>query len=328
MNYKISIIIPVYRVEDYISRCCRSLFGMRLEDVEFLFVNDATPDGSMAVVESILNEYSHRKAHVKLLAHTKNMGVACARNTGLKAATGEYIAFVDADDWIEENMFEKMYQIAERENIDIVGCDWYMEFEKSRRYMRQPVYTDVSGCLQSMLSGEMRWFLWAFIVRRNIFVENRIRFIDGANIGEDMAVLIQCFGLARTYQHISEALYHYVKSNTASMTALDAKSQIEIVGTNVHAVVNFIQNMYPGQLDRELDFLKLNVKFPLLISADVSCYEMWNICFPEANNSIWKNKRQSFRNKFLQWAAMHHCYWVLKFYYRYVFKFVYGILYK
>lgn len=75
MSYKISIIIPVYRVENYISRCCRSLFGMRFQDVEYLFVDDATPDGSIAVIESVLNEYPHRKAQVRLLTHQKNMGL-------------------------------------------------------------------------------------------------------------------------------------------------------------------------------------------------------------------------------------------------------------
>ena len=328
MNYKISIIIPVYRVEKYIERCCRSLFGMRFSSVEFLFVDDATPDRSIAIIKSVLNEYPHRQEHVKILVHNENKGVACARNTGLEVATGKYIGFVDADDWVEENMFEKMYQTAEQDNLDIVGCDWYMEFESSRRYMRQPIYTKVSDCLRAMLTGEMRWFLWAFLIRRDVYVENDISFVEGANIGEDMAVLIQFFGFARTYRHVPEALYHYIKSNTASMTALSAKKQIDIVKTNVRVVENFIHTIYHGQLERELDFLKLNVKFPLLISAEVSCYEMWNACFPEANNSIWKNNKQSFRNKCLQWAAVQRCYLILKIYYRYVFKFVYGILYK
>ena len=248
MNYKISIIIPVYRVENYISRCCKSLFGMRFQDVEYLFVDDATPDGSIAVIESVLNEYPHRKAHVRLLTHSQNRGVACARNTGIEAATGEYIAFVDADDWIEEDMFEKLYQRAETGHFDIVGCDWHLEFETSRRYMRQPVYEKPSDCLKAMLSGEMRWFLWAFLVRRNIYVKNNICFLDGANIGEDMAVLIQCFSFARSYRHISEALYHYVKSNTASMTAIDSKRQIEIVKRNVDATVCFIHNRYQNDL--------------------------------------------------------------------------------
>mgnify|MGYP002537937426 FL=1 len=328
MSYKISIIIPVYRVENYISRCCRSLFGMRFQDVEYLFVNDATPDGSMAVVESILNEYPHRKAHVKLLAHPKNMGVASARNTGLEAATGEYIAFVDADDWIEENMFEKLYQRAEAGHFDIVGCDWYLEFETSKRYMRQPVYERTSDCLKAMLSGEMRWFLWAFLIRRGIYVKNNIRFLDGANIGEDMAVLIRCFSFARSYRHISEALYHYVKSNAVSMTALDSKKQIEIVKRNVDATVSFIRSRYPNSLEQELDFLKLNVKFSLLISDNAANYEVWNISFPEANRSIWKNAKQPFRNRLLQWSASHRYYWIVRGYYNILFKFVYGVLYR
>ena len=328
MNYKISIIIPVYRVENYISCCCMSLFGMRFQDVEYLFVNDATPDGSMAVVESILNEYPHRKAHVKLLAHPKNMGVASARNTGLEAATGEYIAFVDADDWIEENMFEKLYQRAEAGHFDIVGCDWYLEFETSKRYMRQPVYERTSDCLKAMLSGEMRWFLWAFLIRRGIYVKNNIRFLDGANIGEDMAVLIRCFSFARSYRHISEALYHYVKSNAVSMTALDSKKQIEIVKRNVDATVSFIRSRYPNSLEQELDFLKLNVKFSLLISDNAANYEVWNISFPEANRSIWKNAKQPFRNRLLQWSASHRYYWIVRGYYNILFKFVYGVLYR
>lgn len=328
MDYKISIIIPVYRVENYISRCCRSLFGMWFQDVEYLFVNDATPDGSMAVVESILNEYPHKKAHVKLLAHPKNMGVACARNTGIEAATGEYIAFVDADDWIEEDMFEKLYQKAEAGQLDITGCDWYLEFNASRRYMRQPVYEKASDCLSALLTGEMRWFLWAFLVRRDLYIKNNIRFLDGANIGEDMAVLIQCFSFARSYRHIPEALYHYVKFNTVSITALDSKRQIEIVKRNVDATVCFIRNRHQNDLERELDFLKLNVKFPLLISDSTANYEVWNASFPEANRSIWKNTKQPFRNKLLQWSASHRYYWIIRGYYNLLFKFVYGVLYR
>lgn len=328
MNCKVSIIIPVYRVEKYIARCCVSLFGMQLDGVEFLFVDDATPDGSIAVMRNVLKRYPSRTAYVKVLTHEKNKGVACARNTGLEAATGEYIAFVDADDWTESNMFEKLYGVAEQHRLDIVGCDWYLEFEYSRRYLKQPVYDHPQDCLHSMLAGEMRWFLWAFLVRRNLYMKNGIRFIEGANIGEDMAVLIRCFSFAHSYRHVEEALYHYVRYNSSSLTNITPKKQMDMVRKNIDETVDFIRERYGDNYEKELDFLKLNIKFPLLISDEISCYETWNSCFPDANRSIWKNSKQPFRNKLLQWSAMHRYYWILKAYYRLLFKFVYGILYK
>ncbi len=328
MSYKISIIIPVYRVEKYITRCCTSLFEMPFNDVEYLFVDDATPDGSILAMRSVLRQYPSRAAHVKVLLHKQNKGVACARNTGLDAATGKYIAFVDADDWVEADMFEKLYHLADQENIDIVGCDWYLEFEKSKRYMKQPVYVSPEDCLHALLAGEMRWFLWSFLIRRNLYTENGIRFMDGANIGEDMAVLIRCFSFAHSYRHVDEALYHYVRYNFGSLTNLTPKMQMDMVKLNVDSVVSFIRGRYCNKFDKELDFLKLNVKFPLLISDDASCYDVWNDCFPEANRSIWKNARQPLRNKLLQWSVMYGHYWMLKAYYRLLFKFIYGILYK
>lgn len=328
MDYRISVIVPVYRVEKYISRCCRSLFGTTSNSVEFIFVDDATPDRSVDVIQSVMNQYPERKKHVRILRHEKNLGVACARNTGLEAAKGEYIAFVDADDWVEDDIFEKMYRKAVEDKLDVVGCDWYVEFKTNRRYMRQPVLESARQGLLAMLAGGLRWFLWAFLVRHELYTRNEIRFVEGGNIGEDMAVLIQCFAFAESYGHISEPLYHYIRGNVMSMTQLDQKRQFAMVRLNVDVVEKFLNKRYHNQLERELDFLKLNVKFPLLITDDTDNYRLWNQYFTEANRSIWKNGRQPLRNKLLQYAAMHHWYWFLKAYYRIFFKFVYGVLYK
>ena len=94
------------------------------------------------------------------------------------------------------------------------------------------------------------------------------------------------------------------------------------------ATVSFIRSRYPNSLEQELDFLKLNVKFSLLISDNAANYEVWNISFPEANRSIWKNAKQPFRNRLLQWSASHRYYWIVRGYYNILFKFVYGVLYR
>lgn len=110
MEYpKISIIIPVYGVEKCIERCARSLFEQTLkEGIEYIFIDDCTPDKSIEIVKRVLEEYPERKEQVKIVRHEHNRGVAAARNTALDAATGEFVFFVDADDWIENATIETL----------------------------------------------------------------------------------------------------------------------------------------------------------------------------------------------------------------------------
>ena len=118
---KLSIIVPVYNSGEYISRCLDSLVNQTLDDIEIIVVNDGSTDNSL----EILQEYVSEK--VKIITQ-KNSGVAVARNTGLKNAKGKYIAYVDSDDWIELDMFEKMYNKAIENDFDIVMCDfWYID---------------------------------------------------------------------------------------------------------------------------------------------------------------------------------------------------------
>lgn len=328
MEYKISIIIPVYKVEKYIAQCCHSLFNIENDAVEFIFVDDASPDASIGILCSVLEQYPQKKNVTRILYHDINKGVAAARNTGLLAATGEYIAFVDADDWVEKDMFEKMYETARRNNSDIVGCDWYLEFERNRRILRQPVCLTAREGLYAMLAGELRWYLWSFIIRRSLFIDNEITFLEGADIGEDMAVLIKCFSCAGAYTHIAEALYHHIRYNDAALTYMQQNAQICIVRRNVNQTVDFLNEKFPGEFKEELDYFKLNVKFPLLITDDIKSYDLWNCTFSESDYAIWNNPRQPLRNKLLQSMAKHHCYLFLILYYKIIFKFVYGVLFR
>ena len=97
----ISVIIPIYKVEEFIVRCVNSLMQQTMEEVEFIFVNDATPDDSMVLLQLALNNFPERKAQVHILNHEVNQGLPAARNTGLRVATGEYIYHCDSDDYLE-----------------------------------------------------------------------------------------------------------------------------------------------------------------------------------------------------------------------------------
>ena len=106
---KVSICIAVYNVEKYIEQCVRSLFEQTLDDLEYIFVDDASPDASIDVLLRVLEDYPHRKNQVKLLRHETNQGVAVARKDAIAAATGEYIIHCDPDDWVDLDMYEKLY---------------------------------------------------------------------------------------------------------------------------------------------------------------------------------------------------------------------------
>ena len=105
---KLSIIVPMYNTEKYIERCARSLFEQTLTGIEFIFVNDCSPDRSLLILKRIIDEYVDRSLVIRIIEHEKNMGLAVARTTGLNQAKGEYIIHCDSDDWIETDMYEVM----------------------------------------------------------------------------------------------------------------------------------------------------------------------------------------------------------------------------
>lgn len=109
---KVSVIIPVYNVEPHIERCARSLFEQTLEEIEYIFVNDCTPDASMRILQNVLENYAQRKNQIIIINQPYNMGAAKAREIGIKAASGEYIIHCDSDDWVDKEMYRTMYEKA------------------------------------------------------------------------------------------------------------------------------------------------------------------------------------------------------------------------
>lgn len=123
---KVSIIVPIYNSERYIKRCADSLLSQTIDDLEVIFVDDFSTDKSIAVLKEVIRSYPHRAGRIKILYHDVNKGVSAARNTGLKESTGEYIAYCDSDDFVDEDMYRAMYESAIESNADTVLCDFYM----------------------------------------------------------------------------------------------------------------------------------------------------------------------------------------------------------
>ena len=121
---KISVIVPVYGVERYMERCARSLFEQTLDDIEFIFVDDCSPDRSLDILNEVLEEYVDRQLQTQIVRLDQNGGLPNARKVGLRLATGNYIIHCDSDDWVERDMYRAMYEKAIKTNADMVVCDF------------------------------------------------------------------------------------------------------------------------------------------------------------------------------------------------------------
>lgn len=325
---KVSVIVPIYGVERYIARCAESLMRQSLWDVEFIFVDDATSDKSMCILQKILAKYSERESQVKILTHGSNKGLSSARNTGLAAATGKYVFHCDSDDYVDADMLEVLYNAAEKNLADIVWCDWYLTFGRSERYMSQPSCDTPFEAIKAMLGGRMKYNVWNKLVKRSLYVDYGIVFPDGYSMGEDMTMIL-LFTYANQIYYIPKAFYHYVKANANAFSQTYSDRHLEELRHNVLLTTNFIRKKYGNLLERELAFMKLEAKFPFLISdGSNGRYRIWSSWYPEANPYIMQNKNTSMRRRLLQWCAWKKQFWIVWLYYQIVNRLIYGIIYK
>lgn len=325
--YKVSVVIPIYKVESFIARCTRSLLEQTLTDVEYIFVDDASPDGSIAVLRRVLADYPERSNYVKVLTHVENKGLPAARNTGFAVAQGEYIFHCDSDDFVEPDMFEQLYRKATETGADIVWCDWWLSFAKNERYMKQPEYPTPMEALKGMLSGVMKFNVWNKLIRRSLYVENNIAFPSGYGMGEDMTIM-RLFARASKVVYLPKAFYHYVQLNTGAFSKTYSNRHLEELQHNVSLLLSDLQQLFGDQLKKEMAFFQLDMKFPFLITDDFSKYKLWQSWYPEANQYILQNKQLSWRSRGLQWLAWKHQFWAIWLYYKCIHKVIYGLIYR
>lgn len=325
---KVSVIIPIFKVGNFIERCVCALFEQTLKDVEYIFVDDASPDDSIDVLKSCIERYPERREYVRILFHEHNQGLPAARNTGLDVATGEYIFHCDSDDFVEKDMLEKMYNAAKEKDADIVYCDFYLSFEKNERYMSCPSYETASDMLKvGLLGGNMKYNVWNKLVKRSLYTDNNITFPAGHAMGEDMT-MIRLAACAKSIAYVPKAFYHYVKLNANAYSATMSERHMVDIRFNVDLTVDFLQNKFGNELEKEIAFFKLNTKLPFLITDDETQYEVWREWWPEANKYICDNKTQSFRTRLVQLFAEKGQFWAVKLYFKVFYKLVYGVIYR
>ena len=326
-NKTVSVIIPVYNVENYIERCVRSLFEQTQSNIEYIFVDDCSPDQSMEILHRLIEAYATKNLSVKIITHEKNRGLPTARNSGLKAASGEYVFHCDSDDWVEKDAMERMVRAAQTCQADIVWCDWFLSFRNNERYMKQKGKETPIDCIKAMLSGRLKYNVWNKLVKRSLYVDNQVTFPDGWGMGEDMT-MIRLFSYATKVCYLPAALYHYVQINASSFTKMTSAAHWSHVYSNANQTIEFIKNRYGSELEEELQFFKLNIKLPLLISNNINWHRWWTEWYRDANRYINRNKMFSLRIRLLQLAAAKGNFSIVKLHYYFVTKVVYGLIYK
>lgn len=224
-NAEISIIVPVYNVAGYLDKCISSIIGQTYDKLQIVLIDDGSTDGS----SQICDEYQKRDLRITVI-HKQNGGLVSARKAGLCAATGEYIGYVDGDDWIERDLYEHMLNVLIQYQVDMVETEHYMDAgEKSKRVKSNLSYgryeaneiIPVMLCDKEFNECRLRPYLWSKLFRKSLLYESQMRVDEVICCGEDIAVTYPYMLKAESIYIADYAGYHYVQHQD-SMTGIQS----------------------------------------------------------------------------------------------------------
>jgi len=218
----VSVIVPVYGVEKYIARCARSLFAQSWPAIEFIFVDDGSPDGSVTVLTEVLSQCEASLRERVHLIRKANEGLPKARESGMKAAHGDYILHVDSDDWLEPVAVEHLARKAEETGADIVVFDFWKEFGHRRKLDREKdsSIADPDLFRKRLYTYASYGYVWNKFYRREICED---LYYPSYSMHEDIVFNTQALFRARKIVHLKEGLYHYNRTNAGSVTRVAQK---------------------------------------------------------------------------------------------------------
>ena len=294
----ISIIVPVYNTEKYLDRCIQSILAQTYTDFELLLINDGSTDSSGAICD----KYAAQDHRVRVF-HKENGGASSARNMGLDNVQGEWIAFVDSDDWIDPEMYAEMYALAERESVDAVYCDMLMEYAHSKSVHSYEGNVEDHRLMYECLAPiDVVYFsMCNKLIARRVFEENNIRAIEGANMWEDVELAVRVRYFVTSSSVINKSFYHYNSMNSTSTT--HDKQQVLMEGQieRVKQIESFFKSRGEGARYKHfVSLLKLHVKYDLF-GADV---KKWAETFKEARWSLYKMTNVFTKRKIVEYSLV------------------------
>lgn len=254
--YQVSILVPVYGVEEYIERCARSIFEQTYRNLDIVFVDDCTPDKSIEILKRVLDDYPERKAQTRIIRHEHNRGLAAARNTAVAAATGTFLTHLDSDDWLELDAVEELVKKQVETGTEIVTGQAIMYNYDSWHVMNRPCYYDNQKFISDMLTFSLHHSQVGRLIKKNLYVDNGIKYIEGANYAEDYLAMSQLSYFSKQNDWLTSVIYHYNCMNDHSYMSSslnDLHKQLASAEQNFcnsKAVSDFFKTKEPAYYDR------------------------------------------------------------------------------
>lgn len=311
---KISVIVPVYNVEKYLDNCLNSLANQTLKDIEIIIVNDGSTDNSQKIIDKYVKKFSNFKSFVK-----ENGGVSKARNYGKEKATGDYIAFLDSDDFIEPNMYELLYNKAKQGDFDIVFCDTLAVFDDKKQYISCNVKSDNVSNKQLMIDAYA--VIWNKIYKRELLKD--INFKEGINYCEDVEFLYLIYSRTKKIGVINKPLHNYLQRPGSLTYVFDEKLYhvIEVMDD----ILNFYKkNKIYNEYKEELEYTYVRYLYATFIKRIIMTRDKkeFNKALDLVINKVNKNFPNYKKNKYIKAINLK------SIYLKYFNKFVANIIFK
>ena len=280
---KVSVIIPVYNVENYIEKCLDSVVNQTLEDIEIIIVNDGSEDKSKQKIEKYLENYPDKIKYLQ----KENGGLSSARNFGIPYATGQYIAFLDSDDYIELTAYEEMYKIAKQENADMVECDFIWEYPNKKRKDIGEIYQNKKEMLE-----KARVVAWNKLIKREIIEKERLEFPTGLRY-EDVAFFYQLVPYLNKVGFVKKCLIHYIQREDSIANTQNIRTK-EIFTVLENVISYFQEKGFYEEYKQQLEYNY--VRFLLCSSLKRMCKIKDKAQRKQALKETWENINTKFPN--------------------------------
>lgn len=309
-SISVSILMPIFKVDQYLEKSLSSVFMQTYKNINYVFVIDGSPDNSLQVLKNTISQFCIEPDRYTIVNHENNEGISKSRSDCLAMAKGDYVYFVDSDDWVEEDAIEQMVSATRDGSIDIVGCDYMKEFQSGlTTYHHENYGATCAENLHKCINYDIATTLWKILIRKRLFTYFSI---DPINIGEDYIISIKLFYYAKSFISLNKAFYHYVQYNQNRLSFQYLQSINDHIKC-VDEIECFIKEkgFFDDYIQNKLLLRKFNIKSNFVLNNMLLDENSFNNTFPEAKG-VWREMGYSGKEKLKFWLAEHGFFVLLK----------------